>query len=205
LGAQGSGATFSQAAGFTFSQAGGVHGCGSTFSQAFGSAFSQGAGAAFSQAFGSAFSQGAGAAFSHAFGVTFSHGGGVIFSHGATAFSQTFGATFSQGTTGSQGPHGVHDRSFLPRIRSSNVRGCFLTLQTASHGSQAAGSHGCTATTSACSQGLTCWHGSQSPAKAKEPAKNTSERNKAGNMIFFDILSLLNLGLGLRCGAFAQH
>jgi hypothetical protein len=217
LGAQGSGAAFSQAAGFAFSQTGGVHGCGSAFSQAagaafshaFGSAFSQGAGAAFSHAFGSAFSQGAGAAFSHAFGVTFSHAlGGVIFSHGATAFSafsHAFGVAFSQGATGSQGPHGVHDRSFLPRIRSSKVRDGFFTLHTGSHGSQAAGSHGGTATASACSQGLTCWHGSQSPAKAKEPAKHTSERNKAGNMIFFDILSLLTWVLGLRCGAFAQH
>jgi hypothetical protein len=202
-GAQASGAAFHKRLVLLFHKPGGVHGCGSAFSQAagaafsqaFGSAFSQGAGAAFSHAFGAAFSQGAGAAFSHALGVTFSHAfGGVIFSHGVTAFSafsQAFGAAFSQGATGSQGPHGVHDRSFLPRIRSSKVRDGFFTLQTASHGSQAAGSHGCTATASACSHGLTCWHGSQSPATAKEPAKHTSKRNRAGNMIFFDILSLL--------------
>jgi hypothetical protein len=193
FGAQGSGAAFSQAAGFAFSQTGGVQGCGSAFSHAFGSAFSQAAGAAFSHAFGSAFSQAAGAAFSHAFGATFSHGGGVIFSQGATAsaFSHAFGSAFSQAATGSQGPHGVHDRcSFLPRIRSNNVRCCFFTLQTASHGSQAAGSHGWTATASACSQGLTCSHGSQLPATAKELTKQTSDTNRAGNKIFFDILQL---------------
>jgi hypothetical protein len=206
FGAQGSGAAFSQAAGLTFSQTGGVQGCGSAFSHAFGSAFSQGAGAAFSHAlgstfsqgtgtafshaFGSAFSQGAGAAFSQAFGATFSHGGGVIFSHGATtsACSQAFGATFSQTATGSQGPHGVQDRSFLPRIRSNNVRCCFFTLQTASHGSQATGSQGCTAQTSACSQGWTCLQGSQSPATTIEPTKQTSDNISAGNKIFFDIL-----------------
>jgi hypothetical protein len=194
FGAQGSGAAFSQAAGFAFSQAGGVQGCGSAFSHAFGSAFSQGAGAAFSHAFGSAFSQGAGAAFSHAFGATFSHGGGVIFSQGATAsaFSHAFGAAFSHAATatGSHGPHGVHDRSFLPRIRSNNVRCCFFTLQTASHGSQEAGSQGCTAQASACSQGLTCSHGSQLPATAKELTKQTSDTNRAGNINFFDILQL---------------
>jgi hypothetical protein len=189
FGAQGSGAAFSHAAGAAFSQAGGVQGCGSAFSHALGSAFSQGAGAAFSHALGSAFSQGAGAAFSHAFGVAFAHGGGVIFSQGATtsAFSQALGAAFSHAATGSQGPHGVHDRSFLPRIRSNNVRCCFFTLQTASHGSEAAGSQGCTAT-SACSQGLTCSHGLPSPATAKELTKQTSETNKAGNIIFFNIL-----------------
>jgi hypothetical protein len=197
FGAQGSGAAFSHAAGATFSQTGGVQGCGSAFSHAwgsafshaFGSAFSHALGSAFSQALGAAFSQALGAAFSHGGGTTFSHGGGVIFSQGATAsaFSHAFGAAFSHTATGSQGPHGVHDRSFFPRIRSNNVRGCFFTLQTASHGSQAAGSQGCTAT-SACSQGLTCSHGSQLPATAKELTKQTSETNKAGNTIFFNIL-----------------
>jgi hypothetical protein len=76
-----------------------------------------------------------------------------------------------------------------------------LVLQTASHGSHAAGSQGCTA--AACSHGLTGSHGTQSPMTT-EPAKQSNEASKDGNRIFFDILFLL-LGVRIFGGVFLDN